>query len=135
MTIAFTRRRGGAEETSRGKVLFPLGTSVGGGAEVGGEDGRGSREGTKARRREGGVRAERRRCGGDKQGRGSLPFAGIGRQGGALGRGERVSRQLITEYRSELDRIHAASGSKRESVVREGFEDLLKRRVIVETSR
>jgi hypothetical protein len=46
-----------------------------------------------------------------------------------------VSRQLITEYRSELDRIHAASGSKRESVVREGFEDLLKRRVIVETSR
>src|SRR5690348_10121389 len=41
--------------------------------------------------------------------------------------GERVSRQLITEYRSELDRIHAASGSKRESVVREAFKDLLKR--------
>jgi predicted helicase len=38
-----------------------------------------------------------------------------------------VSRQLITEYRSELDRIHAASGSKRESVVREAFKDLLKR--------
>jgi predicted helicase len=42
-------------------------------------------------------------------------------------KGERVSRQLITEYRSELDRIHAASGSKRESVVREAFKDLLKR--------
>lgn len=38
-----------------------------------------------------------------------------------------MSRQLITEYRSELDRIHAASGSKRESVVREAFKDLLKR--------
>ena len=37
-----------------------------------------------------------------------------------------MSRQLITEYRSELDRIHAASGSKRESVVREAFKDLLK---------
>jgi hypothetical protein len=44
-----------------------------------------------------------------------------------LGWGERVSRQLITEYRSDLDRIHAASGSKRESVVREAFKDLLKR--------
>lgn len=44
-----------------------------------------------------------------------------------LGKGECVSRQLITEYRSELDRIHAASGSKRESVVREAFRDLLKR--------
>lgn len=41
--------------------------------------------------------------------------------------GGRVSRQLITEYRSELDRIHSASGSKRESVVREAFKDLLKR--------
>jgi predicted transcriptional regulator len=40
-----------------------------------------------------------------------------------------VSRQLITEYRSELDRIHAASGSKRESVVREAFKDLLRRAV------
>ena len=39
-----------------------------------------------------------------------------------------MSRQLITEYRSELDRIHAASGSKRESVIREAFKDLLKRR-------
>lgn len=38
-----------------------------------------------------------------------------------------MSRQLITEYRSELDRIHSASGSKRESVVREAFKDLLKR--------
>lgn len=46
---------------------------------------------------------------------------------GPLGRGEWVSRQLITEYRSELDRIHASSGSKRESVVREAFKDLLKR--------
>jgi predicted helicase len=44
-----------------------------------------------------------------------------------LGWGVSVSRQLITEYRSELDRIHAASGSKRESVVREAFKDLLKR--------
>jgi hypothetical protein len=51
----------------------------------------------------------------------------LGGKVGALGRGERVSRQLITEYRSELDRIHAASGSKRESVVREAFKDLLKR--------
>ncbi len=38
-----------------------------------------------------------------------------------------MSRQLITQYRSELDRIHSASGSKRESVVREAFKDLLKR--------
>ena len=38
-----------------------------------------------------------------------------------------MSRQLVTEYRGELDRIHAASGSKRESVVREAFKDLLKR--------
>lgn len=38
-----------------------------------------------------------------------------------------MSRQLITEYRSELDRIHTASGSRRESVVREAFKDLLKR--------
>jgi hypothetical protein len=38
-----------------------------------------------------------------------------------------VSRQLVTEYQSELDRIHAASGSKRESVVRKAFKDLLKR--------
>jgi len=38
-----------------------------------------------------------------------------------------VSRQLITEYRSDLDRIRSASGSKRESVVREAFKDLLKR--------
>lgn len=30
-----------------------------------------------------------------------------------------VSRQLITEYRSELDRIHAASGSKRERTPRD----------------
>lgn len=43
------------------------------------------------------------------------------------GQGERVSQQLITEYRSDLDRIHSASGSKRESVVREAFKDLLKR--------
>jgi predicted helicase len=56
-----------------------------------------------------------------------LPMWKNGRQGtAARGRG-RVSRQLITEYRSELDRIHAASGSKRESVVREAFKDLLKR--------
>lgn len=44
-----------------------------------------------------------------------------------LGWGECVSRQLITQYRSELDRIHAASGGKREIVVREALKDLLKR--------
>ena len=38
-----------------------------------------------------------------------------------------MSRQLITEYRSDLDRIRSASGSQRESVIREAFKDLLKR--------
>jgi len=38
-----------------------------------------------------------------------------------------VSRQLINEYRAELDRLRAVSGSRRESVLREAFKDLLKR--------
>ncbi len=38
-----------------------------------------------------------------------------------------MSRQLINEYRSDLDRLRAVSGSRRESVLREAFKDLLKR--------
>ncbi len=38
-----------------------------------------------------------------------------------------MSRQLINEYRAELDRLKAISGSRRESVLREPFKDLLKR--------
>lgn len=38
-----------------------------------------------------------------------------------------MSRQLINEYRAELDRVLQVSGSRRESVVREPFKDLLKR--------
>lgn len=38
-----------------------------------------------------------------------------------------MSRQLINEYRAELDRLQAVSGSRRESVLREAFKDLLKR--------
>lgn len=38
-----------------------------------------------------------------------------------------VSNQLINEYRAELDRLRAVSGSRRESVLREAFNDLLKR--------
>jgi hypothetical protein len=34
---------------------------------------------------------------------------------------------LINEYRAELDRLKAVSGSRRESVLREAFKDLLKR--------
>ena len=49
----------------------------------------------------------------------AFSFDGMLAKVALLGWGERVSRQLITEYRSELDRIHAASGSKRESVVRD----------------
>jgi hypothetical protein len=41
--------------------------------------------------------------------------------------GNRLSRQLINEYRAELDRLRAVSGSRRESVLREAFKDLLKR--------
>lgn len=37
-----------------------------------------------------------------------------------------VSRQIINEYRAELDRLRIASGSRRESVLREAFKDLLK---------
>jgi len=37
-----------------------------------------------------------------------------------------MSQILIQSYFNELDRIRAASGSKRESVVREAFKDLLK---------
>ena len=38
-----------------------------------------------------------------------------------------MSRQLINEYRGELDRLRAITGSRRESVLREAFKDLLKR--------
>jgi hypothetical protein len=38
-----------------------------------------------------------------------------------------LSRQLINEYRGELDRLKSVSGSRRESVLREAFKDLLKR--------
>jgi len=41
--------------------------------------------------------------------------------------GDRLSRQLINEYRGDLDRLRAVSGSRRESVLREAFKDLLKR--------
>ena len=34
---------------------------------------------------------------------------------------------LINEYRAELDRLRQVSGSRRESVLREASEDLLKR--------
>jgi hypothetical protein len=39
-----------------------------------------------------------------------------------------MSRQLINEYRAELDKVKFISGSKQESVPREAFKDLLKRR-------
>ncbi|WP_395627942.1 type ISP restriction/modification enzyme [Sphingorhabdus sp.] len=38
-----------------------------------------------------------------------------------------MSRQLINEYRADLDRLRQVSGSRRESVVREPFKELLKR--------
>jgi predicted helicase len=38
-----------------------------------------------------------------------------------------LSRQLINEYRAELDRVRQASGSRREGTVSEAFKDLLKR--------
>jgi hypothetical protein len=38
-----------------------------------------------------------------------------------------LSRQLINEYRAELDKLRQVSGSRRESVLREAFKDLLKR--------
>lgn len=38
-----------------------------------------------------------------------------------------MSQHLINEYRAELDRLRAVSGSRRESVLREAFKDLLKR--------
>lgn len=37
-----------------------------------------------------------------------------------------MSRQLINTYRAELDKLRQVSGSRRESVVREPFKDLLK---------
>ena len=37
-----------------------------------------------------------------------------------------MSRQLINEYRADLDRLRQTSGSRRESVLREAFKDLLK---------
>ena len=38
-----------------------------------------------------------------------------------------MSQHLINEYRAELDRLRAVSGSARESVLREALKDLLKR--------
>ena len=38
-----------------------------------------------------------------------------------------MSKQLINEYRAELDRLRAVSGSRREGVLSEAFKDLLKR--------
>lgn len=38
-----------------------------------------------------------------------------------------MSRQLINEYRADLDRLRSVSGNRRESVLREAFKDLLKR--------
>lgn len=38
-----------------------------------------------------------------------------------------MSRQLINEYRAHLDRLKAVSGSRRESVLRDAFKDLLRR--------
>lgn len=38
-----------------------------------------------------------------------------------------MSRQLINEYRADLDRLRQVSGGRRESVLREAFKDLLKR--------
>lgn len=38
-----------------------------------------------------------------------------------------MSRALINEYRGDLDRLRSVSGSRRESVLREAFKDLLKR--------
>ena len=38
-----------------------------------------------------------------------------------------MSRQLINEYRGELDRLRTISGSQRDSVLREAFKDLLKK--------
>jgi predicted helicase len=45
----------------------------------------------------------------------------------AGGAKRRMSQHLINEYRAELDRLRAVSGSRRESVLREAFKDLLKR--------
>ncbi len=41
--------------------------------------------------------------------------------------GNYLSKLLINEYRGELDRLRSVSGSRRESVLREAFKDLLKR--------
>jgi predicted helicase len=38
-----------------------------------------------------------------------------------------MSRQLINEYRAELDRLRAVSGSRREGVLSDAFKDLLRR--------
>lgn len=38
-----------------------------------------------------------------------------------------MSKQHINEYRADLDRLRAYTGSRRESVLREAFKDLLKR--------
>ena len=46
---------------------------------------------------------------------------------GTRATGVRLSQHLINEYRAELDRLRAVSGSARESVLREALKDLLKR--------
>ena len=38
-----------------------------------------------------------------------------------------MSKQYINEYRADLDRLRTYTGSRRESVLREAFKDLLKR--------
>ena len=40
---------------------------------------------------------------------------------------QHLSRQLINEYRAELDKLRAVSGSRREGVLSDAFKDLLKR--------
>ena len=42
-------------------------------------------------------------------------------------RGAQVSKQLINEYRAELDRLRVVSGSRREGVLSEAVKDLLMR--------
>ncbi len=45
-----------------------------------------------------------------------------------MGEGSKtISKALINEYRADLDRLRAVSGSRRESVLREAFKDLLKK--------
>ena len=56
-----------------------------------------------------------------------FPFAPSPAKVNPLGWGVRVSRQHINEYRAELDRLRAVSGSRREGVLSDAFKDLLRR--------